>query len=619
MKNSYLLLGLLAFASCTQDELVDSSLPQDTEQQEVKGIVMTGVDYDFVGKASRSQVIHGDKSLQFQWKAGDQVGIFPMASKDGSEIKNEGTQVTFPMTGGEGTNQAKFDGGGWALKPDYTYASYFPLIDKLLGLDKTKIPVSYANPVYKDVPIEGNVTVDLGDSDFMTAEASAADVSGNINFNFHHTGALIILNVEVGASYYKQIKSIKLSGYDPQTNEPVKFVVNGHVDLTKPMITAADGTKYHEFVPGTQPEDEVTELVFDCSKASTFEASQRQNFPIYFTMAPQQQLENKMLKLDYTFHYNDRNPNNAESNRFFVTKNVEPGKAYIWNGHQYYATDFYVEVPGTLSKMMGPNYTETNLSVYGRIDDADLEHIKNYTQLEVLGLHAVIEGTNPNQIPAGLVDKMPKMRWLKLPFTATSIAPEAFKNFGNAANCTLVIFKKLADLVQIADDGNLMMAGAKFNKIELLSDPTPEFQGGFPIADPFYKADAATHTLNTNYDDMVCAANIGAALGEGTELKVTGKLSDRDIKAIAGYNAKSITSLTFENVGEFVPTAESFANFTNTEACDLVIPGTWRSLVTNTDGNVMFANKVWKSIVADKLDGMDLGGFGGEGEDKPMY
>ena len=622
MKNLYLLLGLLAFASCTQDELVDSSLPQDSGQQEVKGIVMTGVDYDFVGKASRSQVIRGDKSLQFQWKAGDQVGIFPMASKDGNTIKNEGTQVTFPMADGAGTNQAKFDGGGWALKSGYTYASYFPLIDQLLGLDKTKIPVSYDKPVYSDV-LDGNTTIDLGDSDFMTAEAAAADASGNINFEFHHTGALIIMNVNVGASFCTKVKSMKLTGYDPQTKEPVKFIVNGHVDLTQPMIAAADGIKYHQFVAGTQLGDAVTELVFDCTNAvSVPEDQRRQLIPVYFTMAPQE-LANKMLEVTITFPY-AQGKDRTETTRFFVTKNIEPGKAYIWNTHIGSEKTFFVDEPGTLATMMPSNYAETSLTVKGRINDADLEHIKKQTQLELMGIYAAIEGKHPNQIPAGLVDQMPGMRWLKLPFTATSIAPDAFKNFSNAASCELVIYSNFADLVQIAEDGKFMLAGAKFKTVTLLTDPVLDkdgnmIQDGYMITDPFYKADAATHTLNTKYDDMVCAVNIGTALGEGTELKVTGKLSDRDIKAIAGYSAKIITSLTFENVGEFVPTAESFDNFSNSEACDLVIPEAWRSLVTNTDGKVMFANKVWKSIVADQLDGMDIGGFGGEDQDQPMF
>ena len=596
MKNSYLLLGLLAFASCTQDELVDSSLPQEPGQQEVKGIVMTGVDYNFVGKASRSQVIHGDKSLQFQWKVGDQVGIFPMASNDGSDIKNEGTQVTFPMTDGAGTNQAKFDGGGWALKSGYTYASYFPLVNKLLDLDKKQIPVSYDKPVYRDV-LNGNTTIDLGNSDFMTAAASAADEKGNINFEFHHTGALIIMNVEIAGSYCTKVKSMKLTGYDPQTKEPVKFVVNGHVDLTQPLITSESGTRqYHQFVPGTQPVDKVTELVFDCTNAVEIpEQPARKLVPVYFTMAPQQ-LTNKMLEVTITFPYGG-GEDATETTRFFVTKNIEPGKAYIWNTHLMNHKIFHVDEPGTLATIMPPKYTETSIEVYGKINDADLEHIMSNTQLTIMRIAAAIEGTNPGQIPTGLVDKMPGMYWLELPPTATSLAPGAFKNFSNAAGCQLFIFSKLADLVQIAEDGLFMLDGAKFQSITLKSDPTPQNQNGFPIYDDaFYKADAATHTLNTKFDDMVCGANIGTTLGEGTALKVTGILSNRDITAIAGYTAKTITSLTFENIGEYVPTASVFTGCTYSANCDLVIPDAWKSKVSAAGGKVMFGGAAWKSV-----------------------
>ena len=116
----------------------------------------------------------------FSWKAGDIVGICP----------DVGTQVRFPIieNTGANTNQAKFTGGGWAVKGAHTYMAYYPFISDM-ELDKTAIPVDYTGQVQAGSGTTGH----LSNFDYMAAAASAPS-DGEIMFDFKHLGALLVID-----------------------------------------------------------------------------------------------------------------------------------------------------------------------------------------------------------------------------------------------------------------------------------------------------------------------------------------------------------------------------------------------------------------------------------------
>ena len=61
---------------------------------------------------------NGGQSVKFVWEATDTVGIYP----------NTGSQVYFNIVDGVGTSSVSFNGGGWALKSNSTYYSYYPFV-----------------------------------------------------------------------------------------------------------------------------------------------------------------------------------------------------------------------------------------------------------------------------------------------------------------------------------------------------------------------------------------------------------------------------------------------------------------------------------------------------------
>lgn len=162
----------------------------------------------------------------FSWKAGDIVGICP----------DVGTQVRFPIieNTGANTNQAKFTGGGWAVKGAHTYMAYYPFISDM-ELDKTAIPVDYTGQVQAGSGTTGH----LSNFDYMAAAASAPS-DGEIMFDFKHLGALLVIDLTVPkiAEYNKMIL----------TCNEVPFVTKGTVDISA-STPAISGTEYsQEFV-----------------------------------------------------------------------------------------------------------------------------------------------------------------------------------------------------------------------------------------------------------------------------------------------------------------------------------------------------------------------------------
>ena len=107
----YLSTGMALLSSCTnftQELAID-------QPQLLKQIVMTTQDFQL--EADRRTVFEiAGGVVNCTWAANDTVGVFP----------NEGIQTCFPMISGVGTKNATFDGGGWALRSNYSYSAYYP-------------------------------------------------------------------------------------------------------------------------------------------------------------------------------------------------------------------------------------------------------------------------------------------------------------------------------------------------------------------------------------------------------------------------------------------------------------------------------------------------------------
>ena len=116
-------LGLL---SCEEDKIISNT-------QLVKSVNVTSQDFQDGDVRTRATYTVDDGGFHFTWSAGDTVGIYPVG----------GDQVAFPISSGEGSKTAQFDGGAWALRSSYSYAAYYPFSSVNYHVDETSVPVSY--------------------------------------------------------------------------------------------------------------------------------------------------------------------------------------------------------------------------------------------------------------------------------------------------------------------------------------------------------------------------------------------------------------------------------------------------------------------------------------------
>ena len=167
---------LAVLAGCTNESELTSG------SDYVSRVTITAKDFEAGDAATRTAFEVSASGLTFKWAETDVVGIYP----------NEGDQVSFPMTAGAGTNSASFDGGGWALKGNYTYAAYFPYsVDNTTqGRTYTALPITYTGQTQS----ANNSTVDMGNFDYMVATASTP-ASGNVNFAFEHVGSVLYVQL----------------------------------------------------------------------------------------------------------------------------------------------------------------------------------------------------------------------------------------------------------------------------------------------------------------------------------------------------------------------------------------------------------------------------------------
>lgn len=263
MKYSFVFLaasiGILAACSGIENNLLDEPF-DDVEITEIYFNVPPIIDEDIQTKASA--VPQPNNSVDFAWEATDKIGIFP----------DQGSQIYFVPEDGVGTNHASFTGGGWALKPNSTYVSYYPFVADYY-LDRNAIPVSFAGQ--KQTGIEGP----FDGARYVLATSPVQSQNGRLTFVYNTLNTIInvlatlpagtytnaSLNIAeplfveegtfslddqeiVGASFSKTL-AIELEDFTLTENAEVPiYFLAAPVDLTGKeitvIITKDDGTRY---------------------------------------------------------------------------------------------------------------------------------------------------------------------------------------------------------------------------------------------------------------------------------------------------------------------------------------------------------------------------------------
>ena len=211
---SFLFASCLSLASCSDAD------EQPIEQEKyVKEIVAYIGDFeeDADSESTRTSYNHGDQGYSASWTLGDVLGIYPIG----------GDQVAFPISDGAGSNTAVFDGGAWALRSEYRYASYYPYVADNYKVSEKMIPVSYINQTQE----ENNSTAHLSNYDFMAAPPVQPSQNGSVKLGFKHLGAFLKFVLTMPkAGTYTRLTLTSIAG---------NFVTEGTVDLSasSPTIT----------------------------------------------------------------------------------------------------------------------------------------------------------------------------------------------------------------------------------------------------------------------------------------------------------------------------------------------------------------------------------------------
>ena len=173
------LLAIIVLASCSQEVVEDVSL-QDV--QEVRVIAPDDIIFEDV--STRGTEIAPSGALRFSWAIGDTLGIFP----------NQGNQVEFPITATDGSTSAVFDGGGWGLKSNASYAAYYPFNVWNYHRDNKTIIVDYAGQVQN-----GNGSFShLSAYDYLASSRVTA-TDNRVTFQMDRLGAILYIDIVVSS------------------------------------------------------------------------------------------------------------------------------------------------------------------------------------------------------------------------------------------------------------------------------------------------------------------------------------------------------------------------------------------------------------------------------------
>lgn len=205
------LLTLAVMSSCSNDNELNS-----TNSEYVNSVRVTVEDFQ-PESATRTAYTVDETGFHFQWTDGDALGIYPVG----------GDQVKFPISNGDGSASATFDGGAWKLRSEYHYAAYYPFSVDNYKIDQKTLPVSFTGQTQN-----GNgSTAHLGAYDYLACAATAPDANGSVDLTMKHLGAFLRL----------QLTMPKADTYSSVTLESngAKFVTAGTFDLTAatPAIT----------------------------------------------------------------------------------------------------------------------------------------------------------------------------------------------------------------------------------------------------------------------------------------------------------------------------------------------------------------------------------------------
>lgn len=232
----FALLAAASMSSCNNDAELETS------NSEYVSSVRVGVEDFHPEVASRTAYAVDASGFHFQWVNGDALGIYAIG----------GDQLKFPISSGDGSATALFDGGSWKLRANHQYAAYYPYSVYNCLNDQTALPVSYTGQTQ-----DGNgSTAHLGAYDYLACAATSPDAAGGVDLSLKHLGAFLRLQLTMPKADDYNLVSLKSDG--------AKFVTAGTIDLTAqtpaitPTETSSTSRIHLKNVSTTEPDQLIT-------------------------------------------------------------------------------------------------------------------------------------------------------------------------------------------------------------------------------------------------------------------------------------------------------------------------------------------------------------------------
>lgn len=196
---SLILLSLSLAAACSGEQT-------ETDDVQSVSINVCPLNYEIDAETKASIVLESG-TPQFYWQDVDEVGIFP---------NQGGYQLGFSLAGQGGQKKATFNGGGWALRSDAAYSTYYPF--EFENKNPRAIPISFLGQKQNGLRNMEH----LGRYYFSASEPTSA-VNGSVNFVLENVASIIQFSLTLPEA--KQYSEIILATDDDL------FTTSGTYDL----------------------------------------------------------------------------------------------------------------------------------------------------------------------------------------------------------------------------------------------------------------------------------------------------------------------------------------------------------------------------------------------------
>ena len=164
--------------------------------------------------------VQDGSALLFNWEVGDTLGIFP----------NKGNQVEFPISAAQGSTSASFDGGGWALRNNASYAGYYPFSVWNYHRDNETIVLDYSGQEQ-----DGNGSfAHLSAYDFLASNKTTPQNS-TVTFQMERQGSILYIDIVVPEP--ETVTALTISCDEAIFVEKASLNISGATPVVTPIET----------------------------------------------------------------------------------------------------------------------------------------------------------------------------------------------------------------------------------------------------------------------------------------------------------------------------------------------------------------------------------------------